>query len=252
MIGSYLWDFSFCCSCNDPMGGYGDQVSCVMPNPRLDEGLDQSAPFILASSSGQMPPRMSSGPALSSGIPMSARSSGGTGVVGSAPTTARSLSGEDRQKEKERMQDLVKEFAKSVVQGQPCHFLPDTEFESLLSTGGSSASAPRPAQYALDKSLRNFSVRSQDSVEAVIPMASVVEVMKDVRETPLAGFDGLPPPHLLSGDALERRFVCMSYVMEDTHIAHIALLLPDQHERERFYTCMKILRWALDCKRERS
>jgi len=64
-------------------------------------------------------------------IPNSSRS------LGSAPSSARgSLSPEERQKEKERLQDMVKEFAKSVVQGLQCQHLPN-------GTG-----APRCASYS--------------------------------------------------------------------------------------------------------
>jgi len=159
------------------------------------------------------------------------------------PASARtSKSPEDRQKEKERVQDMVKEFAKVVVQGQQCQWLPAT------------LGPTRTATYAIDKALRTFSLRPEDSVAVAVDMIRIQEILKDVRSTPYSQLLGLPRPHSLTGDDLERRFVCV--VHEDSSSPnepqYLGLLMPNPYERERFYTCMKILRWAMESRRERS
>jgi len=163
--------------------------------------------------------------------------------ISGEPASARmSMSPEDRQKEKERVQDMVKEFAKVVVQGQQCQWLPVT------------LGPARTATYAIDKALRTFSLRTEDSVAVVIDMIRIQEILKDVRSTPYSQLLSLPHPHSLTGDDLERRFVCV--VHEDSDIPnepqYLGLLMPNPYERERFYTCMKILRWAMDSRRARS
>jgi len=151
------------------------------------------------------------------------------------------MSPEERQREREILQDMVKEFAKAVVQGQQCQLLPHT------------AGAPRVAMYSFDKALRTFSVRSEDSLPVSFEMTRIREVLKDVRETPFSALTDLPRPHALAGDELERRFVCLLYedASASNQLEYLGLLLPNPYERERFYTCMKILRWAMDSRRER-
>mmetsp|Transcript_87446 Transcript_87446/g.222733 ORF Transcript_87446/g.222733 Transcript_87446/m.222733 type:complete len:231 (+) Transcript_87446:100-792(+) len=159
-------------------------------------------------------------------------------TAASAPSTARSLSPEERQKEKERLQDMVKEFAKAVVQGQQCQLLPQ-----------GMPGAPQSATYSFDKALRNFSVHPDDATPLTLEMAQVSEIMKDVRSTPFA--EALRLPHSLAGEELDRRFACVQYEAGGK-MEYVGLLLPNPHERERFYTCMKILRWAMESRRERT
>jgi len=216
----------------------------------MDEGRSFGQPLRLPTSSdGNLLTKKSPrNLAFDKGPPASARS---TSTSITAPGTARGFAGEDKQKEKRRLQDMVKEFAKQAVQGQPCHCLPAVEKPADMRP--SAATAPRPAQYVLDKALRTFIVRSQDGNAMSIAMERIVDIVKHIRDTPFAGLAGLPPPHLLSGEELAKRFICIRYEAEDSSgPQHLALLMPNQHERERFYTCMKILRWALDAKRERS
>merc|ERR1712190_59955 len=127
-------------------------------------------------------------------IPNSSRS------YASAPSSARSsLTPEERQKEKDRLQDMVKEFAKAVVQGLQCQWLPNAVV------------APRRASYSFDKSLKIFSVVPDDSPPVSFEMMKIQEVTKDARQTPFADLLQLPPPHALAGDELERHFICIEY-----------------------------------------
>merc|ERR1712079_838185 len=103
----------------------------------------------------------------------------------------------------------------------------------------------------MDKALRTFSLRPEDSVAVVVDMTRIQEILKDVRSTPYSQFMGLPHPPSLAGDDLERRFVCVVYedASSPNEPQYLGLLMPNPYERERFYTCMKILRWAMDSRR---
>mmetsp|Transcript_112867 Transcript_112867/g.319251 ORF Transcript_112867/g.319251 Transcript_112867/m.319251 type:complete len:254 (-) Transcript_112867:167-928(-) len=242
-----------CCCIGSSQSEY--QITCS-PHVGLDEGIldgtsnaqgctDQSLRIPL-SSEGRFPPRQWTESASTvPGPPFSARSTVSVATAGSTATTARSRSVEEKQQEKDRLQDMVKEFAKSVVQGLPCHWLPDAN------TGTAHTAAPLPAQFSLDKALGNFSVKPQEGDAVAVSMNLVTDVVKDIRSTPLAGLAVLQPPHMLAGEELDRRFVCLRYEVDGAQPLHIGLLLPNQHERERFYTCMTILRWAIECKKER-
>lgn len=210
--------------------GFGGRPLCLPPSPP-GQTLKPS-PGTLGPSYPE-PARSSRSRGASSARmgPHSARSG-----AGSAPSSARSLTPEERQKEKERLQDMVKEFAKAVVQGQQCHWLP------------SSAGAPRPAIYAFDQALRNFTVRPEEPPKNVLnfEMVAIQDIVKDVRRTPFQDLLRLPPCQL-TGDELDRRFICIQYQNAgDEKMENLGLLLPNPFERERFYTCMKILRWAME------
>ncbi|CAE8591435.1 unnamed protein product, partial [Polarella glacialis] len=105
--------------------------------------------------------------------------------------------------------------------------------------------------------LRLFSVSAEGEKHVSLELASVLEVKKDVLGTPFSDLLQLPAPHEVSGEQLERRVICVTYKCEQAQLlpdgsvdqenkpAYLALLMPNQYERERFYTCMNILRWAL-------
>lgn len=170
------------------------------------------------------------------GIPASARSQG------SAPSTARSFTAEEKRKEKDRLQDMVKDFAKSAMLGMPCQWLHPN------GTGG-----PQPATYSIDRSMNVFSVRPEGEQEVTCQMADVLEVLRQSEQTPFSlGQLTLTQPFRegTQGNDLESRFICVQYEVKG-RIQQVGILLPDSYERERFFTCMKILRWAMDTRRER-
>eukprot|EP00928_Gymnodinium_smaydae_P084524 TRINITY_DN6778_c0_g4_i1.p1 TRINITY_DN6778_c0_g4~~TRINITY_DN6778_c0_g4_i1.p1 ORF type:complete len:257 (+),score=41.97 TRINITY_DN6778_c0_g4_i1:80-772(+) len=220
------WTKGIMCCCNGGSTQTDNQLVYNLSDPQMDEG--RFSPLLLpVSSEGQMPSMLSS-------------------ASTSAPSTVRSLSSEERKQEKERLQDMVKEFVRAVNQ---CHWLPTNESDG--STGNTVYPAPTllPAVYLFDRGLSSFSVMPQDGKALSIALGSILEIVKDARETPLSGVAALPPPHRLSGDEIDKRFACLRYKDTDTgRLLHMALLLPDEHERDRFVTCMKILRWAVESK----
>merc|ERR1712224_770965 len=88
----------------------------------------------------------------------------------SPPSTGRSLSPEERQREKERLQEMVKEFTKQVVQGQPCHLI-DNKMRST----------PVPAVYSIDRYLKTFRLQigspPGSGQEESVEMASIGDVV---------------------------------------------------------------------------
>mmetsp|Transcript_114567 Transcript_114567/g.356801 ORF Transcript_114567/g.356801 Transcript_114567/m.356801 type:complete len:245 (-) Transcript_114567:73-807(-) len=234
-------------SCCCLTGDQTDSHQITYPSdPMLDERVGGPPVLLPSNSSGQMGklPPGSLGPSsywsdtgqTTSRGPQSSRS------AVSAELSARSgMSPEERVRERERLQDMVKEFAKAVVQGQQCQWLHST------------VGAPRAATYSFDKALNTFSLRPEESPAISVEMIRIRDVLKDVRDTPFSDLLDLPRPHALAGMELDRRFVCI--VHEDVacaeQVQYIGLLLPNPYERERFYKCMKILRWALESRRER-
>jgi len=228
---------SLSCCCLDNSSSDAHQITTYPgENPFLDEHGSQPLqlpPPGFAPQTGRLSPIGGLGES-DLGI-VSARS------ASSARSAREGLSAEERQKEKERLQDMVKEFAKAAVQGQPCQWLP-----APGATG-----QPIPATYAFDKGLRHFIVRPEDSSPLQLEMARIADVVKDVRGTPFGSVPRLPPPHALSGDELDRRFVYLQGLPPEgpNGIEYVALLLPNPYERERFFTSMKILRWASESRR---
>lgn len=243
-------------SCCCLVGDQTDSHQITYPtDPTIDEKIG-GPPVLLPSSAagqlGKLPPSSfgaSAGPGSfgtagswpdtcpsSSRGPHSSRS-------GTAELSARStMTPEERIRERERLQDMVKEFAKAVVQGQQCQWLHST------------VGAPKSATYSFDKALSIFTLKPDESPQVSIEMLRIRDVLKDVRDTPFSDLLDLPRPHVLAGMELERRVVCIVY--EDASCAkqlqYLGLLLPNPYERERFYKCMKILRWAMDSRREKS
>lgn len=220
-----------CCFAADQTDAH--QIS-YMGDPKLEEGRGGFPLLMPSSRSGQFPKPgyVAFEPGDGSGHG-SARSR-----EGSAPPTARSLSPEEKQKEKERLQNMVKEFAKAAIQGQQCQWL------QASGVGG-----PLAATFSIDRSLRTFTLQPADAQAVSLGMGSIREVLKDVRDTP---FFGVLPQN--ADEALERRFVCLQYegVLGEAQDRYLAILTPNPYERERFYTCMKILRWAMDSRREKT
>lgn len=143
---------------------------------------------------------------------------------------------EDRQKEKERLQDMVKEFAKQVVRGQPCHLLEAT-------ANGTRQCA---AVYSIDRYLRVFKIeiganpddpdhspRAPEEIEMML----INEVVKDGKLIDSISYN----PEGVTD--YELRCCCLKY---GSPAKELALLLPNTYERDRFLTCMQILRWAMD------
>jgi hypothetical protein len=142
---------------------------------------------------------------------------------------------EDRQREKERLQDMVKEFAKAAISGEECQWLDP-----------SGIGPPRKAKYSIDKALRIFSLQPDEISSIQFEIAQIRDVLKDSQDTQ---FCGVRLPMQFGDDGVERRFVCVQYTTSGTDEQSLGLLLPNPYERERFYSSMKILKWATESRR---
>jgi len=236
MLEPSLRQLFSCCFPNDSSDLH--QISYVA-DPKCEEGRGGGPPLQVPTSSPSHLQKLPPGSGLGNS---SARSQS------SAPSTARSLTAEERQKEKERLQDMVKEFAKAVVQsnGQQCQWL------DPAGVGG-----PKAATYSIDKALKIFSLRPDGAPVVSLEMAEIREVLKESRDTPFSKFRLSRPPlgsAAEEGAEPERRFVCMQWEPLDgtDELNYLGMLLPNPYERDRFYTCMKILRWAMESRREQS
>lgn len=222
-------------------------------DPRLEEGRGEPLQVPL-SSVGQLPRSTGTGavagysghagyadPFCDTGRESSDRAgsvSARSASEGPTPSaTARGRSPENKQREKERLQDMVKEFAKAAVQGQQCQQVEPS------GVGG-----PRSATYSIDPGLRTFSLQPHDSDAITVGMAGIQEVVREFRDTQFAS---LRPSPQLTGEDLLRRFVCVQWKAtgEEGEESSLGLIMPNAYERERFYTCMKILRWAMDSRK---
>lgn len=173
--------------------------------------------------------------AVNSGAEMlSSRSQAMSSQMTSRPVMPRRpMSAEEQQSERERMHDMVREFAKLAVKGLSCQW---------LTMGG----APKSCSYSFDKALRRFTVNVEGEQPIELELQQVIEVKKDVLNTPFAKLLKLPPPHAVCGEHLKKRVVCLTYSSKLQEQEVLALLMPNQYDQERFYSCMKILRWALE------
>jgi len=228
----------FCCDVDDQMDRH--QIS-LASDPKMDESF--AGPIRPPYDNSMLNAQKLTPTSITMESQLGNASAGSQ--VGSAPNTARSLSPEERQGEKERLQDMVKEFAKAVVEGQPCQWLDPS------GVGG-----PRPATYSIDKALCRFTLQVesdrdiQQSRFCCIEMKDIQEVVKQRATTPFAGLNAK------SAADLDSRFVCVQHrsagVLQGGAAGELqqqGILLPNPYERERFYTCVKILRWAMDARK---
>ena len=141
------------------------------------------------------------------------------------------LTREEKEREKLRLQELVKKFTKDAVKGVACQKI---ELEDGLK---------RNATYALDRGLQTFSLEESETGEhRKWPIANIVDVyrseeselVRSRKETSLTG---------LSREDLSR---CVLLEYDNGRVGdpreYILLLEGSVRQKERFFTCMKVLR----------
>mmetsp|Transcript_52638 Transcript_52638/g.132286 ORF Transcript_52638/g.132286 Transcript_52638/m.132286 type:complete len:340 (-) Transcript_52638:85-1104(-) len=190
-------------------------------------------------------PGVSDGGAAVSGIGASvgggaaAARSGGMagGTNGDAKVVDRAkLTAEAKQREKEKLQEMVKEFAKSVMGGMSCEYV-DNHTLKL-----------KPATYTIDRALRLFSVQTKDAPADADPLVAfeitkMVEIHRHYKKMP--PLMSLPDPTTAMSSNDLARLICIQYTHDDRPM-YMLLCLRDPADQERFFTCMKILRWAME------
>mmetsp|Transcript_38881 Transcript_38881/g.89043 ORF Transcript_38881/g.89043 Transcript_38881/m.89043 type:complete len:204 (-) Transcript_38881:35-646(-) len=144
------------------------------------------------------------------------------------PGQDQSVSAEDRQREKDKFYRLVREFAKVTTKapGEPCQVLDLT-------------GQVHEANFSIDKSLNFFTVRGTQGASG-FELSKLSEVFRDPGD---AGHPDLADRvrELKAKD----QFVGVAYTGAEGP-ASMCLILRSSYERERFFVCMKILRWAME------
>mmetsp|Transcript_33296 Transcript_33296/g.72678 ORF Transcript_33296/g.72678 Transcript_33296/m.72678 type:complete len:231 (-) Transcript_33296:277-969(-) len=147
----------------------------------------------------------------------------------STASAGSSMSPEEKEREKARLQRMVKDFAKEAVTGIAVSLVsPETARQS-------------PHFFQMDRYLTVFSLKPKDGVgaEALVQDFNV----KDLAHIYKGGEVSIKAPSLGG--------VAVSCVGLDTNRADRRLFFhfDDHYERDKFYTCLKILRMSVDVHR---
>merc|ERR1719486_178458 len=153
-------------------------------------------------------------------MPQSARSNASVGST---------MSAEEKEREKARLQRLVKDFAKEAVTGIAVNLV------------NAETARKSPHFFQMDRYLTVFSLKPKDGSTAE---SSVQDFnVKDLTSIYKGGEVSMKAPSLGS--------VTSSCVGLDTNRADRRLFFhfDDNYERDKFYTCLKILRMSVDINR---
>mmetsp|Transcript_43365 Transcript_43365/g.68656 ORF Transcript_43365/g.68656 Transcript_43365/m.68656 type:complete len:195 (+) Transcript_43365:83-667(+) len=136
-----------------------------------------------------------------------------------------SMSDAEKMREKARLQDLVKSFAKRAVNGIKC--------ELIYNDSGVAV----PAKYFIDRRLQSLKIIPADSMNAEVE--GDLECIREAYDFQAGSH--LVPTAVKQGLRLEqkKRFVLISFVDKSSDIC---LLESSSTEREQCVMCMKILR----------
>lgn len=224
----------FLCCCVNTTGGSAEQVG--MTGEMLSGSGTFEAAYPSQSTQPQFPQPgqdLSKSPkeaAMDAGSPESQAALNGT--LNSARSTASvgsSMSAEEKEREKARLQRLVKDFAKEAVTGIAVNLVnADTARKS-------------PHFFQMDRYLTVFSLKPKDGSTAE---SSVQDFnVKDLTSIYKGAEVSMKAPSLGSFAA--------SCVGLDTNRADRRLFFhfDDNYERDKFYTCLKILRMSVDINR---
>uniref|UniRef100_A0A0G4GP79 Uncharacterized protein n=1 Tax=Chromera velia CCMP2878 TaxID=1169474 RepID=A0A0G4GP79_9ALVE len=212
----------FFCACCEGRGSR-DQNQIVMPRAEIDEKTQNvnclTSPDALHESQNYAP--VTSEPVELERDAM--------------PSPTKAMTAEAKEMEKERLQQMVKDFAKTAVRGQPCEWLNCESGER------------RQAIYSIDKTLKLFSMtpvidsEPSRSLRRSLEMSQISSVQRETTGLSREVIDSLGPDE-------GERLIVLKYRNLDEQ-AQVAFLLPAKDEREKFLTCMKVLRWALEAKK---
>eukprot|EP01066_Platyproteum_vivax_P011854 Platyproteum_vivax@DN5373_c0_g1_i1.p1 len=131
------------------------------------------------------------------------------------------LTAEDKEKERKLLQEMVKEFAKEAIGGQDCFLVSP---QGLVTKG----------QYCMDRKLHNLKLLDANGVEVISIFLGSVEDVGPLNQSQF--FQTVA--HAPLSQQQKNRMVCIELAPPD-----FCLLLSDSVERrDRFITCVKILR----------
>eukprot|EP00922_Rhytidocystis_sp_ex-Travisia-forbesii_P055949 GHVS01082827.1.p1 GENE.GHVS01082827.1~~GHVS01082827.1.p1 ORF type:complete len:230 (-),score=44.03 GHVS01082827.1:205-894(-) len=147
------------------------------------------------------------------------------------------LSPEQKEREKARLQALVKHFAKAAVGGVSCKVLE-------LSSGNQTN-----ARYVFDKALTTFTVSVDSGLDTVLPMSSLQEVYSYEDLAHSANTEFLTREPVVASLTFDQkaRLVVLEYLepLDRSYLKRLFVLEQSgeaESAKDRFVTCMKILR----------
>jgi len=145
------------------------------------------------------------------------------------PFSARSLSPEEKEAEKARLQQLVNNFAKKAVRGCPCVYIKESTGERVTT------------QYRIDKSLEYLIVVSnQDTsrAEVTCPIASIQDIYSLVEDG-----EGCFPAEVVSKLSAEDQKMLLMVVYRNgqSKMFRFCLLEESPDTRDTFLECLRIL-----------
>ncbi|CAK9081749.1 unnamed protein product [Durusdinium trenchii] len=140
--------------------------------------------------------------------------------------SASSMSPEEKEREKGRLQKLVKDFAKEVVSGIPVNLV------------NPATAHPSPHFFQMDRHLTVFSLKPKDgsTAEAAVQDYSVKELTKIYKGPEVL----MNAPNL---GVLAQHCVAFDTTRADRRLIFV---FDEALERDKFYTCLKILRMSVD------
>jgi len=152
-----------------------------------------------------------------------------TAFQDSIPFSARSLSPEEKEGEKARLQQLVNSFAKKAVKGCPCLYLKESTGERVAT------------QYRIDKSLEYLIVvSSQDSqrAEVTCPIGAIQDIYSLVEDG-----EGCFPTEVVSKLKPEEQNLLLMVVYRNgqSKMFRFCLLEENPESRDTFLECLRIL-----------
>lgn len=143
------------------------------------------------------------------------------------------MTAEQKQREKERLQALVKAFAKAAVVGAPCHFVDVGTHRQIA------------GRYFLDKTLTNFKIVFPENVEHSFPLKMLHEVYShsSLLASDATAFLARDPGIESLDSTAKARLVMLEYLDNSGFHLNRLFLTEDggPEGRDRFITCMKVL-----------
>jgi len=210
--------FGSCC-CSDQQ----DRTQLTFNHSTTDEGSEQVK---IGSGSTTRPLAATTSPHTAPTPASLALPSPGTTDDGS---TARSLTPEEKEAEKSRLQALVNTFAKRAVRGCQCQYLKEGNAERLTT------------QYRIDKSLEYLIVvnpSDPQTQEVTCPIASIQDIYSLVED----GESCFPPELVKNLSAEEKELLLMVvYRSGADKMFRFCLLEETRDSRDIFLECLRIL-----------
>mmetsp|Transcript_9228 Transcript_9228/g.29298 ORF Transcript_9228/g.29298 Transcript_9228/m.29298 type:complete len:226 (-) Transcript_9228:42-719(-) len=144
-------------------------------------------------------------------------------------TSARSLTEQEREEEKARIQDMVNRFAKNALVGCPCICVREGSGERV------------ETKYRLDKTLEHMvilSVRGSERAEITCPIADIQDIYSYVEDG-----EACFPPAVLSALRPEEAPLLLMVVFHAEHgrVLRFCLLEQCNDSRDMFLECLRIL-----------